>query len=234
MVKRKIPEIISEEELVRVLQATKQDSHKVAFILGFYQGMRVSEIVGLKKATSRCCDAEISKTKTTWTDVLGRNRKKTLYACSKCGKEWKQCEARRNSPEWHIRPLMQENVDFDRKIITIRQAKGEKDRAIPIMVPNPIKNLLAQQTVVRALGKLPVKCSIRCLEHSLKQKCKKVLGKNVKFHGLRHSCGSWLINDLKWNTRQVQQFLGHSKVDITEIYTQVTSQNLVDLVWGQK
>jgi len=228
---RKLPEIITEEELVKVLKATKNKNHRLAFILGFYQGMRVSEVAGLKKAISRCCNADIVHKKREWLDKFGKKRKQTHYHCSKCDKEWKQTEVRRHKTDYKIPKLTKENVDFNRKVITIRQAKGAKDRAIPIMTPNPKKRLLPKQTVVRALAHLPVTCGIRSLEVALKRKCKKVLGKNVKFHGLRHSCGSWLINDMKWNTRQVQQFLGHSKVDITELYTQVSSQNLVDLVW---
>jgi len=43
-----IPEIISEQELIKILSETKNLNHRTAFIFGFYEGMRVSEIVNLK------------------------------------------------------------------------------------------------------------------------------------------------------------------------------------------
>ena len=45
---RKLPEVITEEELVKVIEATKKPHHKLAFALGFYECMRVSEVVKLK------------------------------------------------------------------------------------------------------------------------------------------------------------------------------------------
>ena len=46
-VRRKIPETISEEELIQILQVTKKPHHRLAFALGFYEAMRVGEIVKL-------------------------------------------------------------------------------------------------------------------------------------------------------------------------------------------
>jgi integrase len=44
----KLFETISEEELKKILEATKKPYHKLAFALGFYQAMRVSEVVKLQ------------------------------------------------------------------------------------------------------------------------------------------------------------------------------------------
>lgn len=43
----KLPEVITEEELIKVLEKTKKPHHKLAFALGFYECMRVSEVVKL-------------------------------------------------------------------------------------------------------------------------------------------------------------------------------------------
>lgn len=43
----KLPETITEEELVKLLAAVKPH-HKIAFALGFYEAMRISEIIKLK------------------------------------------------------------------------------------------------------------------------------------------------------------------------------------------
>ena len=45
----KIPDTISEEELIKILRATKKKHHKIAFVLGFYAAMRVSEIINLQQ-----------------------------------------------------------------------------------------------------------------------------------------------------------------------------------------
>lgn len=43
----KLPEVITEEELIKILEATNKQHHKIAFALGFYECMRISEVVKL-------------------------------------------------------------------------------------------------------------------------------------------------------------------------------------------
>lgn len=45
---KKLPVAISEEEFVKLIKATSKEHHKVAFLLGFGSGLRISEIVNLK------------------------------------------------------------------------------------------------------------------------------------------------------------------------------------------
>jgi len=165
----KIPEVIQEEELVKILSKTRKNNHKLAFILGFYQCMRVSEVV-------------------------------------------------KQQPE---------HVDKQQHLIMIKQAKGNKDRNIPIIKPLKIN----ERSVLNALKYLPVGCGARALQYSFKQKAKEVLNKDLHFHTLRHSGATWLLNKKKWDIRQVQIFLGHSKIQTTEIYTHVSPQDLVNLEW---
>lgn len=169
---KKIPETITEEEFVKVIRNVKKNHHKLAFLLGFYQAMRVSEIVNLKP----------------------------------------------------------ENIRYEQKIIEIKQAKGKKDRHIPIVKPK----LLGSQTIYRALKHLPMKCSIRALQISWKGYAKKYLKKDLHFHLLRHSGATWLLNKKKWDVAQVQRFLGHSRIETTMVYTHVAPSDLVDLEWGEE
>lgn len=168
---RKIPETITEEELIKILEATKNKKRKLAFLLGFYQAMRVSEVINLQE----------------------------------------------------------ENIKPDRHLIEIKQAKGSKDRHIPII--KPIK--LREDELVRALHYLPMNVTCRALQISFKTIAMKVLNKNLHFHTLRHSGATWLLNKKKWDIRQVQQFLGHSKIQTTEIYTHVSPSDLVALEWEE-
>ena len=45
---KKLPETLNEDEFLQVLKTTRKKHHKVAFMLGFYQGMRISEVVKLQ------------------------------------------------------------------------------------------------------------------------------------------------------------------------------------------
>jgi len=47
--KRKLPSYLSVEEFSSIVKIVKKKHHKLAFFLGFGSGMRVSEIVNLKK-----------------------------------------------------------------------------------------------------------------------------------------------------------------------------------------
>lgn len=159
---RKIPETISEEEFLTLLKKVRKKHHRIAFILGFYGCMRVSEVV----------------------------------------------------------KLQQENIDRGQRIIRIKQAKGKKDRNIPI-----------PPQAIRGLSHIPVNCGSRALQIAFRGYSMKVLGKDLSFHTLRHSGATHYLNKKKWPTRKVQQLLGHSKIQTTEIYTHVTPQDLIEAMW---
>lgn len=167
---RKIPETITEEEFISILKATKKPKKRLAYMLGFYQAMRISEITNLQL----------------------------------------------------------ENVDYSMKLIRIIQAKGKKDRNIPIIKPL----LLRPEQVKLAMKHLPINTTTRALQISFKNAANKILKKDLHFHCLRHSGASWLLNKKKWDIRQVQSFLGHSKLQTTEIYTHVSPEDLIALEWG--
>jgi len=159
---RKIPTTITEEEFLELLKNTKSKKHKIAFSLGFYQCMRVSEVVNLKP----------------------------------------------------------ENIDKGRKLIMIKEAKGKKDRNIPIS-PN----------IYRGLKHIPVGVGSRALQIAFRKKAREVFDKDMHFHDLRHSGATHYYNVKKWNIRQVQVFLGHSSIQTTEIYTHVNPEDLNKLMW---
>lgn len=160
----KLPEIITEEEFIKIIRNTKKKHHRLAFILGFYGCMRVSEIINLKP----------------------------------------------------------EHIDRGQRIIRIKQAKGKKDRNIPI-----------PKQAIRGLSHLPIRCGVRALQIAVKTYGKKILNKDIHFHTLRHSGATFYLNKKRWATRQVQQLLGHSKIQTTEIYTHITPQDLIDKMWNE-
>ncbi len=164
----KLPEIITEEDLVKVIQATKQPKYKLAFMLGFYQCMRVSEIAKLR----------------------------------------------------------QDNVDKKLKLIYIKQAKGHKDRNVPIApeVFTKLKHLPCGSDKSKDFG-------IRAIQYAFTLSTKKALGNSRNIHILRHSGITHYLTKKKWNTMQVQRLAGHSKSSITEIYTHIRPEDLVERMW---
>lgn len=168
---RRIPETITEEELIKLVLATKNKKYKAVFILAFYQALRVSEVVKLQP----------------------------------------------------------ENIRKAEHIIEIKQSKGAKDRNIPIL--KPIK--ITIKSIFTSLNELPINLGVRALQIAFKKKAKEVLNRDLHFHCLRHSGATWLLNKKKWNLRQIQYFLGHSKLATTEIYTHVSPQDLIDLDWAE-
>jgi len=154
---KKIPDIISEEELQRIIKVTKKRSHKVAYLLGFYQCLRVSEVVKLQR----------------------------------------------------------KNIDMPTGFIHIKQAKGNKDRDIPIM-----------EKVKHHLRYIPIKIGVRALERSIKRHSLKAINKNIHFHTLRHSGASYYLNEKGIDIRYIKDLLGHARLSTTDIYVHTNPINL--------
>jgi len=165
---RKLFDTITEEELVKIVQATKLPKYKLAFMLGFYQCMRVSEIAKLRT----------------------------------------------------------ENVDRNLKLIYIKQAKGHKDRNVPIApeVFTKLRYLPCGSDKAKDFG-------IRAIQYAFTKATTKALGKKLNIHILRHSGITHYLTKKKWNTMQVQRLAGHSKSSITEIYTHIRPEDLVERMW---
>ena len=154
---RKIPDTISEEELLKIIKVTKKKNHRVAYLLGFYQCLRVSEVIKLHR----------------------------------------------------------KNIDMIKGFLHIKQAKGNKDRDIPIM-----------DKVKHHLRYIPISCGIRALERSIKRHSLKAIDKDIHFHTLRHSGASYYLNEKNIDIRYIKDLLGHARISTTEIYLHVSPKNL--------
>ena len=120
--------------------------------------------------------------------------------------------------------LTTKDVDHSRNMIFVSEGKGKKDRYVPIA--KPLKAVLNKI-------KLPVGVGARALEMAIVKVSKNVLGDSIKFHTLRHSCATHYLSK-GMNIREVQQLLGHSRLDTTMIYTHVSPDAIkasMDDIW---
>lgn len=114
--------------------------------------------------------------------------------------------------------LKASDIDKERGFIHILAGKGNKDRDIPIMSP-----------VMRGLTHIPVGIGIRAMQKALKKHYPE-----LHFHSLRHSGATMYLNEKGIDIRMIQQLLGHSRLDTTQIYTHITPENLktkFDKLW---
>ncbi len=115
------------------------------------------------------------------------------------------------------------DVDYGRRLLFVQEGKGKKDRYVPF-----------PEKFSRDLKKLPIKCGIRALQIAFKNALKKTkIKKDAHFHTLRHSAATFYLSK-GMNIVQVQQMLGHSKIDTTTIYLHVSPDNVknaMDKVW---
>jgi len=122
------------------------------------------------------------------------------------------------------------DIDSSRMVITIRQAKGKKDRQVPLSV-----KLLEQLRIYYKLYNPKVylfegadggQYAIRSLQNVF-QAAKKSSGNNKPggMHSLRHSYATHLM-EAGTDIRMIQGLLGHNSIKTTQRYTHVSKQQI--------
>ena len=167
---KKLPNVLSKEEVKAILEAPKNSKHKAMLSLIYACGLRRGELLNL-----------------------------TL-----------------------------KDIQSDRNLLLIRQAKGKKDRVIPIS-SKLIEMLRTYYKIWKPKtwlfeGQFPnTPYSAKSLESVLKQSLTKAkIGKPVSLHWLRHSYATHLLEN-GTDLRYIQELLGHSSSKTTEIYTHVST-----------
>lgn len=117
------------------------------------------------------------------------------------------------------------DIDSDRMIIHIKNAKGNKDRIVPLS-----DNLLIilreyyskyRPTMYLFNGQFDLKYTAS----SCNKLVKKYLGNHYHFHMLRHSSFTSMLES-GTDISIIQKIAGHMKTDTTRIYAQVSNQLL--------
>ena len=127
--------------------------------------------------------------------------------------------------------LQYSNLDLNDGIGWVRLGKGAKDR-IFIISELFRKDLLAYMEKTGANGKGYIfsvngrKMSPRGLQHAIKVSTERAgIEKSVHVHTLRHSFATHLLEN-GVDIRKIQKLLGHSNLQTTQIYTQVSSEEI--------
>jgi len=160
---------------------------------------------------------EVKRLLTALRNIKHRSMLSTIYGCGL-----------RRSELLNLKP---QDIDSDRGIIVIRQAKGKKDRIVPISQKNiELLREYFQQYKPKVWLFEGIKPGIQYDERSLQQVLKKALmlskiKKPVTLHWLRHSYATHL-HESGVDIRYIQEILGHRSSRTTEIYTHVSSRSI--------
>ena len=120
-----------------------------------------------------------------------------------------------------IPPLLPSKINLEKHQIRIDDAKGGKWRIAPTspaLKPEHLKLL-------------PLDIERRTLQYRFTALCQKVLKKKMSFHVLRHGFGNYCVNVLKLPMPMVQQYMGHSSVAVTGIYTKANPEDSINAYW---
>lgn len=119
------------------------------------------------------------------------------------------------------------DLDFDRGVIYVRRAKGDKDRVtlLPEKLVPELREFVAGKEIKNLVfvsqrgGRLASRTLQKVFGQALKRAS---INKNASFHSLRHSFATHLLEN-GTDIRYVQAFLGHQSIKTTQLYTSVTS-----------
>ncbi|RTY97431.1 integrase [Flavobacterium sp. RSP49] len=127
-----------------------------------------------------------------------------------------------------LRPV---HIDANRNIVLLKNAKGQKDRIVPLSL-KILEMLREYYKVYRPISYLfegQIKgqpYDDRSLQQVLKQALQKAgITKPATLHWLRHSYATHLLES-GTDLRYIQELLGHSSSKTTEIYTHVSTKSL--------
>ena len=123
--------------------------------------------------------------------------------------------------------LKKKDIDLSQRIGWVRHGKGGKDRIfiIPERLVNEIEELMNNESEYLFPGRNG-KLTIRAVEKMVKTAAIRAgIDKKVTPHTLRHSFATHLL-DRGVDLRRIQELLGHSSINTTQIYTHVSIEEL--------
>jgi len=120
------------------------------------------------------------------------------------------------------------DIDFERNIIHLKLAKGNKDRIV-MLSPKVKKNLMKLDIEKKGFvfkNNKNAKYSLRTIEVIVKKAADKAkIKKKVTPHTLRHSFATHLL-ERGVDIRYIKDLLGHANLQTTMIYTKVSNRDI--------
>lgn len=174
---RKLPEVLNEDEVLRILDVVDNLKHKTLLMLVYSAGLRVGEVVRLRLS----------------------------------------------------------DIDEQRKLIHLHNAKGAKDRytVLSTSVLGTLAEYLREYRPKEFLfeGQGDRRhYSERSVQHIFERAAKDAgILKHVSVHTLRHSFATHLL-EAGTDLRYIQELLGHSSSKTTEVYTHVSKKSIGRIV----
>jgi integrase/recombinase XerD len=131
--------------------------------------------------------------------------------------------------------LLPDHVDEDRKLLVIKQAKGRKDRIVPLsekiaVMIREYKIIHKPQRYLFEGQRRGEQYDERSLQQVLRHAVERAgISKPVTLHWLRHSYATHLLES-GTDLRYIQEILGHSSSRTTEIYTHVSNRFIQQII----
>jgi integrase/recombinase XerD len=130
--------------------------------------------------------------------------------------------------------IIPRDIERSRGLLRIRQAKGFKDRIVPVsertleMIDSYVDHYRPDRYLFEG-QRAGERYSTSSLEKILKNACAKAgINKPVTLHWLRHSYATHLLES-GTDLRYIQELLGHKSSKTTEIYTHVTTRGIQNI-----
>lgn len=140
---------------------------------------------------------------------------------------------------FEVRNIKLSDLDFDRKMLHIRQGKNKKDRYVPLSellirgIKTYIHSEAPQQWLFngqpngRSGGDFDSRYSQKGVQWAVAQACKEAgIIKEVTVHTLRHTYATHLLED-GLDIMTIKELLGHECIDTTLIYLHVAQSGRI-------
>ncbi len=129
-----------------------------------------------------------------------------------------------------VRNVKWTDIDFEREVIHLRVAKGEKERIV--FLHSKLRDMLTFYGKTEGLVFMSDRCKMynkTTIHRIVVNSAKKVeIRKNVTPHTLRHSFATHLLEGGA-DIRYIQALLGHKDLKTTQIYTHVANRDIKNL-----